>query len=124
MIPFVLILLGSLHSAGPVEADPDQMRPGLIAAYRSLVDAEARLTRIDAKPAFYLGHSSPHPRLPAGPLEVVWTGLLWLKDPGPLTFDAWVGGELSVQIDGVTVLKGKGESDTSRLIGREKLDRP
>jgi len=125
--PLTLVLLGSLFSiahAGPVDVEPDQLRPGLSAEYRSLVDPEARLTRIDPKPAFYLGHSSPHPRLPAGPLEVVWTGLLWLKDPGPLTFDAWISGEVSVEIDGVTVLKGKGETDTFRLTGGNKLDRP
>ncbi len=124
---FILILLASgvlSAPSGPVDVELEQTRPGLIAAYRSLNDPTARLTRIDAKPAFYLGHSSPHPRLPARPLEVVWTGLLWLRDPGPVTFDAWVGGELSVEVDGVVVLRGKGESDTSHLTGRDKLDRP
>ena len=82
------------------------------------------LTRIDAKPAFYLGQSSPHPRIPAGPFEVVWTGLLAIKDPGPLVFDAWIGGEVTVEIDAVVVLKGKGETDSTRLTAAAKLDRP
>lgn len=122
-LSLIAFLLPTL-CAGPVEVEPEQMRPGLIAEYSSRSDPTARIARIDAKPAFYLGHSSPHPRLPAGPLEVVWKGLLELKDPGPLTFDAWVGGELAVEIDGVNVLQGKGESDTHQLLSREKFDRP
>src|SRR5262245_514201 len=68
-------------------ADGTSLQPGLIAEYRSLVNADANISRIDAKPAFTLGYSSPHPRLPAGPFEVVWTGLLLLTDPGPIIFD-------------------------------------
>jgi mono/diheme cytochrome c family protein len=113
-----------LARADAEDGEADQHRPGLIAEYRSLADRTATLARIDAKPAFYLGRSGPHPRLPAGPFEVVWTGLLLVKDAGPLVFDAWVGGDVTVEIDGVVVLKGKGETDTTRLPGSAKLDRP
>src|SRR3546814_4335017 len=42
----------------PVRVAGDEIQPGLVAVYRSLVDPEATLTRIDAKPAFTLGDSS------------------------------------------------------------------
>jgi len=122
----ILFALGCPQNvrADAVEAEPDHLRPGLVVEYRSLADPQATLSRIDAKPAFYLGHSGIHPRLPAGPFEADWSGLLWIKDPGPLVFDAWVGGELTVEVDGTVVLKGKGETDTARLTASAKLDRP
>jgi mono/diheme cytochrome c family protein len=106
-----------------VDLDFEALRPGLTATYRSLSDREAVLVRVDLKPAFTLGHSSPHPRLPAGPFEVTWTGVLWWKETGAIAFDAHVGGELTVEIDGVTVLKGRGETDTAHLTGRATLER-
>jgi hypothetical protein len=39
---------------GPVEIELEELRPGLLATYRCLKDKDAVLTRIDAKPAFYL----------------------------------------------------------------------
>ena len=95
----VSLLLPSGALAGALEFDPDQLRPGLLADYRSLVDAEAKLQRIELKPAFTLGHSSPHPRLPSGPFEVVWTGLLQLQESSPITFSAFVSGELAMKVD-------------------------
>src|SRR5262245_17390746 len=77
---------------GPLEAEPEGLRPGLVAHYRSLAGQEATLDRIDAKPAFRLSASSPHPRIPPGPFEVVWTGALYVTDPAPVTFDAYVCG--------------------------------
>jgi hypothetical protein len=94
----VVLFLGAsallLHAAdpgkppGPLQVEPEDLRPGLVALYRSTADPATSLARIDAKPAFSLGHSSPHPRIPPGPFEVVWTGVVLVKDPGPITFDA------------------------------------
>src|SRR4051812_48848255 len=78
-------LIGRSEAAA-IEIDPEALRPGLVASYRSLVDPGATLHRIDLKPAFYLGHSSPHPRLPPGPFEVVWEGLFRVREPGPIAF--------------------------------------
>src|SRR5262249_26458913 len=95
-----------LALAGPVESDSESLQNGLIAEYRSLAEQSALVHRIDAKPAFYLGQSSPHPRIPPGPFEAVWSGLIHIQDTAPLKFSAFVGGEVHVQIDGVTVLEG------------------
>jgi cytochrome c551/c552 len=61
--------------------------------------------------------------LPAGPFEVVWTGMLLVKDPGPITFRAFVGGQITVEVDGIAVLQGRGEIDTVRITGKQALDR-
>jgi cytochrome c2 len=82
--------------------------PGLVAIYRS---GDAALTRLDPKPCFTWGDSSPHPRLPPGPFRVTWTGLLVCRDTGPLRFGARLGGELTMEIDGAVVLRGRGDTD-------------
>jgi hypothetical protein len=83
----------------PVKVAGDDVKPGLVAVYRSLVDPDATLTRIDAKPAFTLGDSSPHPRIPPGPFEVVWTGLILIQDADAITFR----GDAAIEIDGRSV---------------------
>jgi cytochrome c2 len=122
------LMLGPTAAAdeprGPLDVEPDEVRPGLIAAYRSLDAGGAALHRIDPKPAFTLGHSSPHPRIPPGPFEATWDGLLHLQDPGPIAFHAFLGGELTVEVDGVTVLRGTGMSGASRLGPADTLMRP
>src|SRR5262249_32625488 len=110
--------------AGRLDLEPEDLRPGLVAELRSLVDPKATVTRIDSKPAFTLGRSSPHPRVPTGPFEVVWTGVLNVRDSGPLSFSAFVGGEVSIKGDGAAVLAGRGPTDTTRLTAKAALDRP
>src|SRR5262249_50324442 len=107
----------------PLDVELEDLRPGLVATYRSLDDKDATLARIDPKPAFYLGHSSPHPRLGPGTFEVVWQGILFFKETGPISFDALVGGEVRMEVDGVTVLQGRGQSDTARVGPKETLKR-
>src|SRR4026207_2276077 len=80
-----LFFVPTIRAADP---DLDSLRPGLVAKYRSLVDPTAALSRIDAKPAFSLSHSSPHPRLPTGLFEATWTGQFVLSDEGPILFTA------------------------------------
>src|SRR5688500_627095 len=87
----------------PVKVAGGEVKPGLVAVYRSLVDPGAVLTRIDAKPAFTLGEGSPHPRIPPGPFEVVWTGLLLIQDVDAITLSSAVGGDLTIEIDGRAV---------------------
>src|SRR5262245_64751519 len=94
---FTLYLLTS-PAAGPIELEPGDLKPGLVAQYRSRVDQDARLTRVEAKPAFTLGRSSPHPRIPPGPFEVAYSGVIHVKEKGPITLSAFVGGELTVTV--------------------------
>jgi glucose/arabinose dehydrogenase/mono/diheme cytochrome c family protein len=116
-------LLLLLTPAAPLDLDPDELRPGLVGEYRLIADPKASVTRIDTKPMFTLGRSSPHPRIPAGPFEVTWTGVVSVRDPGPLALTAIVGGEVAVTVDGVSVLDGRGPTDTSRLVAKATLTR-
>jgi cytochrome c551/c552 len=110
--------------SGALDVEPDELRPGLVAVYRSLADPAAVLTRIEPKPTFFLGDSSPHPRLPAGPFEVTWTGVLLLREKAPVSFDALVSGTVTVEVDGVTVLQGKGITIRDRVAAKAAFDRP
>jgi mono/diheme cytochrome c family protein/glucose/arabinose dehydrogenase len=123
----VVCLFPALAAAPPpgrLDLEPEELRPGLVAEYRSLAEPTARLTRVEPKPAFHLGRSSPHPRLPPGPFEVVWSGVIAFRESGSVSFSALVGGEVTVSVDGATVLDGRGESDVSRVEAREPLQRP
>ena len=51
-------------AGGPLDLEPEDLKPGLVAEYRSLADPKATVARIEPKPAFALGRSSPHPRRP------------------------------------------------------------
>ncbi|HVR73254.1 MAG TPA: hypothetical protein VMT52_02945, partial [Planctomycetota bacterium] len=114
-------LLGTCSIASPLRGDGETdtggeaaaaPRPGLIASYRSLVEPDASFSRIDLKPAFYLPEASIHPRLPAGPFEAAWTGHIRIEDEtAPIRLAAHVLGEVSVEVDGVTVLEGSGGDD-------------
>ncbi|MBI3464006.1 MAG: hypothetical protein HY000_13250, partial [Planctomycetes bacterium] len=94
------------------ELEEDELAPGLVAIYRSLDKDHAapQVARIDPKPAFTWGDSSPHPRIPPGPFEVVWTGVISLYERGEIRFGAYLGGDATVVIDGETVLQARGRS--------------
>jgi mono/diheme cytochrome c family protein/cytochrome c551/c552 len=121
----LLCLLPGLGAPPPgrLDLEPGDLRPGLAAEYRSQTDPQPAVTRVEPKPAFYLGRSSPHPRLPPGPFVATWHGVISIKDPGPITFSAFVGGELVVTIDGVKVLEGRGLTDATRVTGNVTLKR-
>jgi cytochrome c551/c552 len=124
----LFLVTGSPASAadrtGALDVEPDDLRPGLVAVYRSRVDPTAVLTRIEPKPAFFLGDSRPHPRLPAGPFEATWTGVLLLKEKAPVSFDALVGGAVTLEVDGATVLHGQGTTARGRVAAAAPFDRP
>ena len=65
-----LLVAAQEKGRGRLELEPGDLRPGLVAKYRSLVEKDATVYRVEPKPAFYLGRSSPHPRIPPGPFEV------------------------------------------------------
>ncbi|MFQ5506507.1 MAG: hypothetical protein ACE5F1_17190, partial [Planctomycetota bacterium] len=94
---------------------------GLLAEYRSLNPTgpgAVLLTRIEAKPAFRLGHSSPHPRIPEGPFQATWRGYITFPDEGPIRMSAYAGGEVEVSVAGVPLLTARGESESAWVSGR------
>ncbi|HYV27050.1 MAG TPA: hypothetical protein VFA77_05930, partial [Candidatus Eisenbacteria bacterium] len=99
-------------SGKPITTAADQLAAGLVAEYRSLgaggTTASPLLSRIEAKPAFTLLDASLHPRIPPGPFAVRWSGMFDWRETEPTRFGAFVCGEVSLALDGVTVLAGKG----------------
>lgn len=98
-------------------ADDDafEYQEGLVATYRSLPLAEKadagaphEIVRIDSKPAAAWRLSSPHPRLPPGPFEATWTGVLHVYELEPIRFGAFVGGQVEVFVGDRPVLAGEG----------------
>src|SRR5262245_40316170 len=126
MTAALLLCLAAAPTADPpgrLYLEPGDVISWLVAEYRSLVDKDATVTRTERKPAFYLGRSSPHPRIPPGPFEVTWSGVISIKEAGAITFSAFVGGEVTVTLDGVVVLDGKGQTDTTRITAKAPLKR-
>ncbi|HYG75179.1 MAG TPA: hypothetical protein VEK08_09280 [Planctomycetota bacterium] len=105
--------------AAPI--NPKSLSPGLVATYRS--PEGATVSRIEPKPAFSFGNSSPHPRLPSGVFSASFEGVIVLRGDAPFLFDAFVGGELTVKIDGDEVLKGRGESESAQVRSEQSLVR-
>ena len=123
-LALALALLASPAAPGADDIEPEAVRPGLLASYRSLVEADATLDRIDPKPAFSLGRSSLHPRLPSGPFEAAWDGLILVREPGPICFRAHLGGEVRMEVDGLTVLRGRGQNEAEPVGPAAALERP
>lgn len=120
-IPACALMGAALFLTVPGRAE--ELRPGLVARYQSLAVPNARLGRLDAKPALAIGHASPHPRLPPGSFQVTWSGWLQVAEPGPIRFEALVCGEVTVEVDGVVVLQGRGEQETAAVGPGPTLDR-
>ena len=118
MIDVVLLVCLLASSAdkplGRLELEPGDLKPGLVAEYRSVVEKDASVTRIEPKPSFYLGRSSPHPRIPPGPFEVVRSGVISIKEAVPIPFSAFHAGEGTLTVDGFTVLEGRGQPDPAQ----------
>jgi cytochrome c2/glucose/arabinose dehydrogenase len=102
-----VVLLGLGGQEGrpePLRVAADDLRPGLAAMYRGWDGSVVH--RIDPKPAFAPGDSSPHPRIPPGPFEATWEGVFSQPEQDTLRFGAAVGGDVTVTLGGVDVLEG------------------
>src|ERR1051325_1277567 len=108
----LLIVLLTCSSQGqePVEIDDPatELRPGLAAEYRS-VTTSAAFTTIELKPSFTWDTSSPHPRIPSGPFEGTWKGLIDVRTKEPIRWSALISGEITVHIGKQIVLQGQGK---------------
>lgn len=83
--------------------DDDELRPGLLATYRT---GEATVTQVDRDIALRNSGGSVDERLPAGPLSVTWDGLILLRTEEKYRFHAFVHGKVRVTVAGREVLNG------------------
>ena len=89
--------------AGQGPADDESMAAnGLLGEYRT---ARQRIRRIDPRPAFDWQHATPDVRLAREPFEVVWTGMILVRDGTRFQFHARVNGGVRVDIGTETVLE-------------------
>ncbi len=117
LVALFLMISGSQLAAEEIDPEEDDYPPGLLATYRS---GNRQIQRIDPDIAFNWGKEAPLPQIPAGPFSADWTSLLLVKQPGDYQISAYLEGELTVEIDGKTVLKGK--RDTPGWIVGEKYN--
>jgi hypothetical protein len=104
---FLPLLLSALQNYGAGPEREQNLQSGLLAEYRTLAESSGAvpLHRIDPKPSFTWGESTPHPRIPSGPFEVTWRGRIELEGDEDLRFGAWLAGKVRVQIDDEEVLQ-------------------
>lgn len=115
VLPLMLFLLLALFlniasrnlAAEEIDPEEDDYPPGLLGTYQS---GNTQFQRIDPDIAFNWGKQAPLPQIPAGPFSADWTSLILVRQPGDYQISAYLEGELAVEIDGKTVLKGKRET--------------
>src|SRR5262245_29410834 len=105
----------SLFDGNGWNGDEANLRPGLEATYYSLRSNHRAVSQIDTKPSFNWGISSPHPFFTREPFGVTWKGFLIVRESDSFRFQAFVTGFAKVTVDGVTVIDGRGEHQTSML---------
>jgi cytochrome c551/c552 len=105
-----------------VPPEAPELRAGLIASYRSLAEGGGTLHRIDPKPAFALGVSSPHPRLAPGPFAASWRGILEVGETDAITFSVRAGGEVVISVGGGAVLTARGEGQDAWIAAPRAVD--
>src|SRR5262245_24536753 len=103
--------------------DDAELRPGLVGAYWPRGRVGCPFERIDFKPAFTCLKGVPDPRLGSEGFSISWSGLFFLREAEPVRFSAFVSGEIVVTIDGKQVLKGTGDSLTSRTSAADTFKR-
>ena len=86
-----------------VAADEDEdFPPGLEARFSA---GESSVRRIDNVLSFDWGGAAPDERLPTGPFTGTWSGTLLARLPGSHRFHAFVAGDVTITIDGKSVLQ-------------------
>ncbi|MEO2030272.1 MAG: c-type cytochrome [Fuerstiella sp.] len=84
------------------QEDDEDFPPGLLAKYAV---GEHTIERVDKVLSFDWGGAAPDQRLPRGEFSARWSGSLLARLPGTHRFHAFLAGDLSIEVDGETVLK-------------------
>src|SRR5688572_21047777 len=92
LLPYAAMLLTVSTSYAQEDNEVPEYRPGLIAHYRDAQGASCQ--RRDEAVSFVWGHSSPDPRLAAGPFSAVWRGRLFSIEPGTYRLHVFAAGDI------------------------------
>ncbi len=88
----------------PAQFDEEgDLIPGLLGTYAA---GGRTVEKIDVTLSHDWGASAAEERLPAAPFTVNWASQLLLRQEGTYVFHAYVQGEVSMRVDGETVLDG------------------
>lgn len=101
------LAVGFCVAPASAEDEDDELVPGLLARFSAV---GRTVERFDAGLSYDWGSASPDPRLPRGPFLAQWTGLLLVRQPTKYQFHAWLHGDVTVVIDGQTVLTDQRKS--------------
>ncbi|HUG91669.1 MAG TPA: PQQ-dependent sugar dehydrogenase [Planctomycetaceae bacterium] len=104
---FLAVLLAAASSAAAQDDSDEDFPPGLVARYAA---GGRTVERVDPDVAFVWNGDAPDVRLPHGPFEAAWEGLLLVREPGEYRFHVYVHGEAAVEVEGAGVLSGGRES--------------
>ncbi|RMF44554.1 MAG: hypothetical protein D6753_02325 [Planctomycetota bacterium] len=98
------MLMSALHG----QDEPPEFLHGVVGHYQF---ADTAFEKVDDAPWFSSRADARDPRLQgAGPGRVRWTGLLHVRDKGPIVLHVWGAGEFAVRVDGKTVASGSSEA--------------
>ena len=100
--------LGFAQSPNDDQDDDVEFRGGLIGTY---VDQQGTtVSRVDRSVAVAWDGTAPDRRLAAGPIQSTWTGYLMSQAPGAYRLKAYFQGQLSIELDGQTVLESSSKT--------------
>ncbi|MBI4606216.1 MAG: hypothetical protein HY721_29975 [Planctomycetes bacterium] len=88
--------------------EPSPLAPGWIAAYQVAggPGPPRSIVRVEPRPAFTWGLSSPHPVLGTSRFRARWTGTLVLEEEDRVRWAARVAGRVALRVDGALALEG------------------
>ncbi len=85
------------------EADPENVRLGVVAEYAATPEAPVMARRIETDLTHNWGSARPDPRLPAGPFAARWSGSILVREPGSYRFFARTDGRVDLSVAGRAV---------------------
>lgn len=113
-LALVIVLATGLTYAADV--DVEDLRPGLVAAYRDAAQPPVEIVRLEPTVALsWKAGETAHPRLAADGGSADWTGYINILRAGTYKFSATVRGKLQVSIAGKDVLTADGKDDKPTL---------
>jgi mono/diheme cytochrome c family protein len=111
---FVLTVALTLPAAAAdTPVDPEDLRPGLVAAHS---DGKVKISRLEPTVALSLGaEDTAHPRLAAGADSAAWQGYLNVLRPGTFRFSTLLRGKLRLVVADKVVLETEVKEQAPRL---------
>ncbi|MCH7988177.1 MAG: c-type cytochrome, partial [Planctomycetes bacterium] len=86
------------------DEEAEDFPPGMLARYSA---GGKTIQRVDPDISFVWGVAAPDQRIPPGPFEVQWKGLLLNRENNAYRFHVFLDGAVTLAVDGKKILDGK-----------------